>query len=582
MRLLQIFKPIFLVFLMLSFTQIACQKQSDQAKQMPDEQKLHLPKEIVLYGGSDQFSQWLHQVEAFVKAIEPVVPPFADLALMGLTSNLAFNNPQSPNFNRPVRFFLINENQAQVQAQDSSDFEPLVLVSFYLKDAKPLDQMLDMNRWQKVEDHYELAIQEKKVSAQLVKDLFILSTSPAGLKQYQDEILKFQEQKYADQLAFHVNLKSFDREINAFKLKYAEEKKKAFQNKSKDLEFFNLVDPYLEKVDELEAFSMLFNVKRSNIQILSSVTVKQEGGLHQEVKKLGVDVKPYLKNIHQNINALFLMSPFKGAKKIIEMAMPSLKINPSSYTKLLNAIDEKSLFLFAENYSQIIGIDLNQSNQNDQLLVQAVDLINQIIINLKTEAEKTDQNPEEFKLTMSESNLAGFDFNHIQLNLSEDTKREIMSAPFYFSMLTSFFTNLSVVHLPTHSFYAFGEQGKNSLEHVLKQKDNHEHQALDFLVKSGKQLLFAFYLNSTIFNPAEKSPSQDHFHILSLIEKNKLIGEMHLSLSFSKSLYQSVKPIISLLTGIPLAPNSVPAPTPTPTPFPTPFPKPNAPLRNQP
>ena len=118
MRLLQIFKPIFLVFLMLSFTQIACQKQSDQAKQMPDEQKLHLPKEIVLYGGSDQFSQWLHQVEAFVKAIEPVVPPFADLALMGLTSNLAFNNPQSPNFNRPVRFFLINENQAQAQAQD--------------------------------------------------------------------------------------------------------------------------------------------------------------------------------------------------------------------------------------------------------------------------------------------------------------------------------------------------------------------------------------------------------------------------------------------------------------------------------
>ena len=240
MRLLEIFRPILLVFLMLNLTQIACQKQSDQAKQIPDEQKLQLTKEIVLYGGSDQLSQWLHQVEVFVKAIEPIVPPFADLALMGLTSNLAFNNPQSPNFNRPVRFFLINENQAQdqvqpqVQAQDqdqaSSDFKPLVLVSFYLKDAKPLDQMLDMNRWQKVEDHYELAIQEKKVSAQLVKDLFILSTSPAGLKQYQDEILKFQEQKYADQLAFHVNLKSFDREINAFKLKYAKEKKKAFQN----------------------------------------------------------------------------------------------------------------------------------------------------------------------------------------------------------------------------------------------------------------------------------------------------------------------------------------------------------------
>jgi hypothetical protein len=569
---------------MLNLTQIACQKQSDQAKQIPDEQKLQLPKEIVLYGGSDQLSQWLHQVEVFVKAIEPIVPPFADLALMGLTSNLAFNNPQSPNFNRPVRFFLINENQTQEQeqkqkqdpiqdqAQDSSTFEPLVLVSFHLKDAKSLDQMLDMNRWQKVEDHYELAIQEKKISAQLVKDLFILSTSPKGLKQYQDQLLKFQDQKYADQLAFHVNLKSFDREINAFKLKYAEEKKKAFQNQSKDLEFFNLIDPYLEKIDELETFFMLFNVKKSHIQILSSVTVKQDGGLHEEVKKLGIDIKPYLKHIHQNINALFLMSPFKGLKKIMEMAMPSLKINPSSYTKLLNAIDEKPLFLFAENYSQLIGIDLNQSNQNDQLLVQAVDLINQIIFNLKADAEKTDQNPESFKLTMSESNLAGFDFNHIQLNLSEETKREIMSAPFYFSMLTSFFTNLSVVHLPSHSFYAFGEQGKNILENLLKQKDNHEHQTLDFLVKSGKQLLFAFYINSSIFNPTEKLPSQDHFHVLSLIEKNKLIGEMHLSLSFSKSLYQSIKPIISLLTGIPLAP----APTPTPTPAP------NAPLRNQP
>jgi hypothetical protein len=73
-------------------------------------------------------------------------------------------------------------------------------------------------------------------------------------------------------------------------------------------------------------------------------------------------------------------------------------------------------------------------------------------------------------------------------------------------------------------------------------------------------LIFAFYVNSTIFNPALNAPSQDHFHVLSLVEKNKLIAEMHLSLSFSKSLYQSVKPLIALITGIPL--NTPPQTTP--------------------
>jgi hypothetical protein len=560
-----------IVLLVLGF--LACSQNANKATPKPV-QNSFITDDILIYGGNDQLQDWLNAAEAFVKGVEPSIPPFAGMAVTTVAQQLGFKNTQIPNLNKPVRFLLVKRipkketaptaaveksiddgtKQDQPTQQDHQptdlytgskidtdlDFpESSFLLSIHLNDADQLDMHINDN-WKKNGDIYYVKLDGKDAFAKRQGSLLVFSTHQDELNAYMETIQRFDAEKYSSQTSVNVNLKAFAKQVTAIQKEYASNQD--FQRELKNTPFMEQFDLLVKNLQEIEELSFVFHIKPTEVQFLNAITFKDQGKLIAELKNMGKDPNEYLKLINQPINALVFLASTTKWKDQISEELKKNGINAIEYAATLEELDRKSLFLYASTPEEVVGVDANRS-KSDKLINQCVSLINQVI-DVLSKAEGESLN---VKLNLVESTLQDKEFYQIDLQLPPEMKAALASEGMAMNIAINMLSQLSIVDLGDHSLYSFGPNGKTVLEkHMKTVKQDHNQAGLKFLKNATAQTFLAIYFDAALIN---QQPSQNQYlNAISMLDQNRAISELSISRGFAKAVYDLVKGFLGMFS----------------------------------
>jgi hypothetical protein len=537
-KITQVFSLIFL----LSLGMIACSKNANQS--LSTSKPSFVTEDIMVYGGNDKIQDWFNAIEAFAKGVEPNTPPFVGLMTSGIAEQLGFKNTQIPNLNKPVRFFVVKKavsnqnkvdpNQPLENAQIDQDFpEPAFLLSFHINDADSLNTNVNQT-WTSIDDQmYIVKNNGQNIFVKKDKDLLIVSTHKEELLKHEGALKQFNAEKYASQTSITVNAKAFSKQIVAIQKEYQSDIR--LQKELKQTPFYDQLDLLIKNLQDFQELSFVFNVKATEIQLLNAITIEKNSKLLSELSKFGKNPNEYLKLISQPVNALFFIATSNHWKDHLSQELIKMGINAVEYASVLESMDQKSLFLYASNSQEILGIDIDRSS-SDKFINQSVDLINKVIDQIQRE---DNANAEQIKVSLVESSLQGKELDQIELKLTPELKAEISDQMIGMNILVDMLSNLSIVDQGNHSLYSFGTDGKAILEKHMQKGNITQAEGLNFLNRATAQTFFALYFDAALIN---NTPSKNQYlNMISMLDQNRIITEFSISRGFAKAVYDLAK-----------------------------------------